>query len=234
MLIQLEREFHVGGDVRGLVGGAAVHERQRVGELVGQREAVPSAALVAPGGERRVIGLRRVERLLHIEDRCLVLLDVAKHAHVDFQQAVEHVLIHAHVAGEVAQVLVQDGSVVVQETKRDAIARVLASSHECHMVVLLESRLFNFALPVGVGSSVIEREPQAGDLFDVLLGVEHVQVLEHAREAETAIVTHSGAPRDPALGLHLDDARSASRAILCRLAGVFQDGETLNVGGADA
>ena len=111
--VQVEREFGMGTQVGRLVLSAAIHQRQRMVDLVGIGETVPTTVAVALGAKCGIPCLSRVEGLLHVIDSSQVLLHVAEHAHLNRQQVVEHALIHVHVARQVVKFAMQDDCVMV-------------------------------------------------------------------------------------------------------------------------
>ena len=215
--------------VGNLVLGAAIHKGQRMVNLVGKGETVPTAATIAHGAEGGVPCLSRVECFLHVIDGCHVFLHVTEHAHLDIEQIAKHALVHVHVAGQVVQLVMQDNALMVHITQRHAVARPLAATHEGDVVVLQESRLLDGSLPIGVMGTVDEHTTLAGHGATVSGCVEHIQILDDMGDAHAAVISHRSALGRPLLGDDLDDTRSATRAILRRLAGVLEDCETLNV-----
>ena len=224
----------MGADVHRLVLRAAVHQGKRMIDLVGIGETVIAAIFILGWGKSGIPAGSTVEGLLHIVDRGHILLDVAEHAQVNFQEIVEHVLIHAHVAGEVSHLFVQYHAIVLHVTQRHAVARSIAAAHERHMVVLHESRLLYLLLPVGVMALVNEHESLILEHSAVVVGLEHVKILIHTIDAETRIVTDAGSTFRALLGQHLNHTRCATAAILRRFGSIFQDGETLDIGRIDA
>ena len=89
------------------------------------------------------------------------------------------------------------------------------------MVVLQECCLLDSALPVGIIALVNQHIALGLDRIAVTRGIKHFQVLDNARDTHTAVIGYRGAVRDALLGNHLDDTRSASRAVLCRFTGIF-------------
>ena len=224
----------MGGHVGRLVAGAAVHERQRVGDLVGIGEAVVAAACIAA---LVVGGIPRggaVEGLLLVVDGGGVFLNVAKHAHVDVQQVVEHRLVHAHVAGEVAHALVHNHALVVDIAQGHAVAVAGVAAREGHVVVVLEAGVLYGLLPVGVVALVDEHEAAAGARLAIAVGPEHVEVFVHRGDACGAVVAHARCAGCAFLGGDLDHAAGAAAAIHGGLGGVAQYLEALDVGRVDA
>ena len=221
MMCQIKGELGMSAQVRRFALSAAVHKRQRMIDLVGVGEAVPAAAAIARCAVGRIPCLGRVECLLNVIDGGKVLLHIAEHTHFDGQEVTEHALVHVHVAGQVAQFIVQDNTLVVHVTQRHAVTRTVSAAHESDMVVLQESGLLDSALPVGVIALVNQHAALGLDRIAVTRGIKHFQVLDNAGDAHAAVISHSGAVRDAFLGHHFDDTRSASRAILCRFTGIF-------------
>ena len=125
-------------------------------------------------------------------------------------------------------------ALVVHETQRHTVARRIASAHECHMMVLHETRLLYLFLPISIVSLVDEHEPCVLEHAAIGIGREHIQVLVHTVDAETGIVTHTRSTLHALLGGHFNHTRCTTAAILRRLGSIFHDGETLDIGRIDA
>ena len=230
-LCQSECQFGVSAYVSCVVFSAAVHESHGVIDLVTVGKSVISSVCVFCCLKCGVECSGRVKRLLYIIDGSSVLEYAPKHAHINLKQSVPHVLIHAHVACEVARLLVQDYACMVHISKRHAVAIVLSTAAKGDVMVLNEGRLLDSSLPIGVESMVDEHESPSFHLTQVVAGVEHVKVFEHLAETITPVVVDGCFSRLPLFGDNLNYTRGTSRTILCRLAGVLENVETLDIGG---
>ena len=210
VLRQIESEFGMGAQVGSLIAGAAVHERHGVIDLVGVGKTVPSPTAVAQGAESRVPCLGRVESLLDIINGGLLILHVAKHAHLDGQQVPEHALVHIHIARQVAQLVVQDNPVMVHETQRHTVARTVTAAHEGNMMVLQESSLLDSLLPFSTISLVNEHAALAADCLAVAVGIQHLEVADYMGNAHTAVIGHGSPVGGSFLGHNLDNTRGSS------------------------
>ena len=193
----------------------------------------------------RMVGKGGVPRRCGVEE-VVVVVDVfgaggrGKHAQVYLQQVAKHLLAHVHVRHERAVAHVPDDALVVDISQRHAVVGLLCPSVEGQVILLREPCALYESLEVGVGPEVYQwrgerlRGAQLACIVAILRGAEHGQCLEDALYSERAVVAHVHLPWLSALRGHLDDACRAARPILRGLGGIFQDGETLDVGGIDA
>ena len=154
-----------------LVVCAAIHEGQRVIDLVGISKTIPATAGVARCPEGGIERLGRIESLLHVIHGSLVLLHVSKHPHFDGQQVTEHPLVHVHVAGKVVQFVVQDNAGMIHVTQRDSITRTVAATHEGNVMVLQKCGLFDSLLPVGAVALIDRHKAHGTHCANVAIGI---------------------------------------------------------------
>ena len=151
-----ECEFGMSADVGGVVLSAAIHERHGMIDLVTVGKAIISSIGIFRRLKSWVEGCRRIEGLLYIIDCSRVLVYIAKHSHVDFQQSIPHVLVHTHVAGEVSRLFVQNDAGMIDITQRHTVAVILATTSKCNVMVLDERGLLDGLLPISVEAVVDE------------------------------------------------------------------------------
>ena len=116
-----ERQLGMSAQVSRLVVCTAIHKGKRMIDLVGVSKSIPTTAGIARCTKGGIERLGRIEGLLHVIHGGLAFLHVSKHSHLYGQQVAEHPLVHVHVAGQVAQLVVQDNAHVIHVTQRDAV-----------------------------------------------------------------------------------------------------------------
>ena len=96
---------------------------------------------------------------------------------------------------------------MVHISERHAVARVIATAHESHMMILNEGGLLDSFLPIGVETLVDEHVALGSDGIAVTVSVEHLEVFAHMGEAHLAIIGDGGSMDSALLGEDLDDTR---------------------------
>ena len=86
-------------------------------------------------------------------------------------------------------------------------------------------------LEVGVAALVLIIEAERLCRGDVSWSVEHIERFVFRLEADVSVVGDMKLCSAASLGLYLDDTGGSTRTVLCGLGSVFEDGETLDVGG---
>ncbi len=118
-------------------------------------------------------------------------------------------------------------------SQTDAVVGFLAAAGKGQMVLVGESRALNLFLEIAVGSQVHDREAVLCGKLPVAVGGEHLQPLIGHGEIHGTVVIDAQTARFAVHRLDVNHTGSATAAILSRLGGILQDGETLDIRGID-
>ena len=118
---------------------------------------------------------------------------------------------------------------MIHISERHAVARVVATAHESHMMILNKGSLLDSFLPIGVEALVDEHVALGLDGIAVTVSVEHLEVFAHVGETQLAVIGNGGSMGGALLGDNLDDTRCATRAILGNFTGILENSETLDI-----
>ena len=174
----------------------------------------------------------RVEQF-PLERQQIVLLNAGKYAEINRQMVVEGFLIHIEFGDIVFQAIGLYHRLVVDHSYRSTITAGVVSTSESDVMVLDISRPGNSVAIIGRLSSINDVDIHLLRCLTELITREHLHLLENRLEADVSVIGNLESSATAFLGRHLNDTRSTTATILSRFGGIFQNGETLDVGWID-